>query len=663
MATEQTKYKGEILTFFDLLNSQKIEIPIIQRDYAQGRLAEKKIRLNFLSALLNSIKSDEQIMLDFIYGSSTNEAFQPLDGQQRLTTLFLLHWYAATKDSELDEEIKNILLKFTYETRISSREFCNALIRNKVVLNKDSSPREKIIDSSWFFLSWKNDPTIDAMLRTLEDIHDMFFEVENLWQKLIAKDDNLIRFYYVNLEHIGLTDDLYIKMNARGKLLTPFENFKASFEKLIRDEKWDTNSDFSLTFANKIDGVWTDLFWKYFRKNNSIDNAFIRFISTIIMIRKSIERKEKLEDRATLISKLHDDPNIVAVKMFNESSFEYLVECLDLLQIKLAEIKNVQILFPLFRHQPKNDFFNEVLIEDNVSYTQKVLLYAQIEYFRRVNVFDDTMYVEWMRVVRNIVSQGDIEKNGKRTDIVRSPQTFDGIIYLISELAQGCSNIYQYLSNSPNIKSTSAKEQIEEEKLKANLIIDKPSRKEIIHSLEDTDLLRGKISFIFYCLDFNGIISNFNDEQFLQIRDAFINNLGVENNLNNNLRRALLTISFEENFEFYNYWWSSWNVIDGEKRKLINSYREIEYIINSEEYRGYFKTLLFKLIDKQLVDIINDFIPPSNFPNWKTRLVKESQLLDTMSLSNYIAIPQDKSCCYLLKSPRPRDITGCIKIE
>jgi len=34
---------------------------------------------------------------------------------------------------------------------------------------------------------------------------------------------------------MGLTDDLYIKMNSRGKPLTTFEQFKANFEKTIRD--------------------------------------------------------------------------------------------------------------------------------------------------------------------------------------------------------------------------------------------------------------------------------------------------------------------------------------------------------------------------------------------------------------------------------------------
>jgi len=77
----------------------------------------------------------------------------------------------------------------------------------------------------------------------------------------------------------------------------------------------------------------------------------------------------------------------------------------------------------------------------------------------------------------------------------------------------------------------------------------------------------------------------------------------------------------------------------------------------------YFKKLIIKLIDKDLKEIIRTFEPPSDMPNWKVRLIKETDLLDTKSKSNYIAIPDDNSCCYLLRSKRPRDLAGCEKIE
>ncbi|UJH92091.1 DUF262 domain-containing protein [Antarcticibacterium sp. 1MA-6-2] len=657
---QNEKYKGKIFSFYELLASNKIEIPIIQRDYAQGRKDKKKIRQNFLEALYDSIDKEEKIMLDFVYGSNTDDAFQPLDGQQRLTTLFLLHWYAAQKDKKLVDE-KNILIKFTYETRISSRDFCNSLVENSLILTQDSPPSETIIDSPWFYLSWKNDPTIDAMLRTIDDIHLKFYNTPNLWYKLTSKEFDLIRFYHVELENIGLTDDLYIKMNARGKLLSTFENFKAGFEKRIRDEKWESFSDFTKSFAFKIDTTWTDLFWKHFRKDNAVDTSFVNFISTLLMIRQSVERNKKTEERLRIISKLQEDSNNISPKLFEVDDFNYLVECLNLIDDHFVEIEAIKFNFPLFRHEPKESLIKTITLESDASYTQKVLLFAQLEYFRKVKIIDTQKYLEWMRVVRNIISRGDIEKSGKRPDIVRSPATFDGVIYLISELSTGCKDIYGHLSNISNLSSTFAKEQVEEEKFKAKIIFKNPDSKKILFELEDTDLLRGRIDFIFYCLDIDKQQDSIDTEFLEEIKNVFIDNLSTDTCLTNDLRRALLTISVNGRYEFYHYWWSFWNVVDSDKRRLIDKYREIEYLIHSE-FSEYFKILIHRLRSNSLKEIVNNFNPDNSFPNWKLKLIKEENLLNENG-SNYIAISQDNSYCYLLKSKRPRDKKGCIKIE
>ena len=71
----------------------KIEIPMIQRDYAQGRENESEVRTRFLDAIFDSLTDERDLDLDFVYGSvsEANKTFIPLDGQQRLTTLYLLY--------------------------------------------------------------------------------------------------------------------------------------------------------------------------------------------------------------------------------------------------------------------------------------------------------------------------------------------------------------------------------------------------------------------------------------------------------------------------------------------------------------------------------------------------------------------------------------------
>jgi len=105
-------------TFWNFLQNHKIEIPIIQRDYAQGRIGKEKLREKFLMDMKDALdgklsNNDKVLKLDFVYGSVENECLNPLDGQQRLTTLWLLHWFIAFKAGKLSES-NNIFKRFSY---------------------------------------------------------------------------------------------------------------------------------------------------------------------------------------------------------------------------------------------------------------------------------------------------------------------------------------------------------------------------------------------------------------------------------------------------------------------------------------------------------------------------------------------------------------------
>jgi hypothetical protein len=453
-------------------------------------------------------------------------------------------------------------------------------------------------------------------------------------------------------------------MNARGKLLSQFENFKAGLEKLIIDYDWEHGKRQTEKFSLKIDTEWTDYFWTNFKRYNSVDSAHMRFISAIAMYRTALDKfKIKADERSQIIAKLNDDTNFVKPHHFSKDAFIYLVKCYEIYCNLNEEKKNLELTFPLWRHQPNNSFLSEIVFENGhrTSYTLKVLFYAQTEYLMRVSNFKNSYFSDWMRVIRNIVSRGDVDKDGNRPDIIRSPQTFDGIITLISELAEGCNNIYDYLATSPSIKSTFAKEQIEEERIKAQLIRSEPNLKPLIWKLEDNELLRGRIEFVFYCIDFEKESGSINRGLMARVQDVFERYFNSET-VPIDLRRAMLTIAVNGEYEFYNYWWSFWNVASATKRKLFANYREIEYFIYSEQ-REYFKKLVIELTQKDFSQIINEFQPPQSMPNWKVRLIKDKDLLNKKSNSNYIAIPDDNSCCYLLKSKRPRDMDGCIVIK
>ena len=132
----------------------KILIPKLQRDYAQGREDMTSLRKRFLNNIFSVIdkSSIETLTLDFVFGQKeekTKVIFYPVDGQQRLTTLFLLHIYIGKRAGEDTE----FLRKFSYETRDSSRNFCQKL--HEISSEEYNGIKEQIIRQWWYTGLWK----------------------------------------------------------------------------------------------------------------------------------------------------------------------------------------------------------------------------------------------------------------------------------------------------------------------------------------------------------------------------------------------------------------------------------------------------------------------------------------------------------------------------
>lgn len=263
---------------------ERIEIPLFQRDYAQGRPSDPvlRIRSDFLDVLRSAVAGDRQdaVGLDFVYGGVEDGTLRPLDGQQRLTTLFLLHWYLASRSGNLGEE--HGWTRFSYATRQSARMFCESLVSHP--LPAATLPSEWIKDQPWYLFLWRHDPTISSMLVMLDGIHERFDDLDPVaaWDRLTDVDDPAIWFLLLPLSGLGSSadedmrpEDLYIKMNSRGKPLTEFENFKAHFEKTLQ---WSPSAS---DFALRVDTDWSDLLWHLRGDDDLIDDEFLRYLEFI----------------------------------------------------------------------------------------------------------------------------------------------------------------------------------------------------------------------------------------------------------------------------------------------------------------------------------------------------------------------------------------------
>ena len=327
--------------FWILLKEFNILIPIIQRDYVQGRKDANvnQIRENLLEDIKNSIQNNEPIEFDFIYGSiDEDNNLSLLDGQQRMTTLFLLYWYFATKESKLNDEVKNLLKKFSYKNRVSTRDFCKNLLEHNIVIKKDEDISKIIKNKTWFFFEWEKDPTVKNMLNMLDSINKKMYNVE-AFDKLTNSENNLITFYFRPLEKFNLTDDLYIKMNSRGKKLTSLEIFKSKIIEIMKKHK---QNNLLEIFKNNIDTKWTDLLWEYRDKEkNTIDKPFIRLIYFItemiyaIKIDKTTDRDQN--QTSPFIYDGQDvviDVNLIEKVYKDENNTKLLIDILNLWNTK-----------------------------------------------------------------------------------------------------------------------------------------------------------------------------------------------------------------------------------------------------------------------------------------------------------------------------------------
>jgi hypothetical protein len=526
---------GERLSFFKLFSEKKfkVEIPIIQRDYAQGRTSEREVRDTFLNALFQYLQQGKPNRdLDFVYGTvlvdSEFSRFVPLDGQQRLTTLFLLHWYLAHLSNQRDV-LKDVLYKnnksqFSYETRTSSSDFCDALMLNDIDmsnlvnadLNKKNSLSNTIKDKGWFYLSWTNDPTIQSMLMMLDSIHSKFFEHPEYFQLLIDEDEPVITFLFLNLETFKLTDDLYIKMNARGKPLTGFENFKAKFEQRIKSFNGDCGSyklDFKEEsvngyqyFIHKIDTDWADLFWNYrntFSEDNTYDDELMNFLRLIIsnyhLLSKNTSPEEQTASREEFFEsggKLRELSFIEYSDLgcFSEGLVEHLIQMLNLLYNNGSSDGKIKPYLKDDAYYSEDMIFKKV-IKNEISYPDKLRFYAFYAYLAKKRSESDL--TEWLRVIYNLTEN----------TIINTSDAFNRALSSINKLSKIDEPILNAIKNGCDISGFIGA-QILEEKIKAHLLLKSQSWTDAVKNIERHPYFHGQVGFI---LNFSGILEHFQE--------------------------------------------------------------------------------------------------------------------------------------------------------
>lgn len=418
----------EKFTIFKLLEKYSILIPALQRNYVHGRddAHAKEVREHFVDSIVNSCAKKQDAHLDLVYGilNEVNGVVVPIDGQQRLTSLWLFAVYCArvcssSVLSDCDRHKKlRLLARFSYESRPLASTFCRWLTSSHDDVNHFKT------DLALANSQWGKDPTVQAMVTTLglicekvesEKIDDVAKLVLELSQDPCESRPKVtFDFREVN----GDATDLYVKINARGKSLTQWENFKGKFSECLT-----SNEGKKRYFDHRIE----ELSDKFFDKFNKLpDDAFFALFGRVadyVILHNNQAVKTNLAKLASLTGDYDKLPYVPIEEFCLESSVAEKM-AFPLIKLMAWAIDNQDAPFPYWQAErtigkavfcPKN--------QDELDFA--LFLFRYVEEF---NSCEGLGVVEYrpLRLVANILE--NVAREGKSE---RSPCAhFNRIVHL-----------------------------------------------------------------------------------------------------------------------------------------------------------------------------------------------------------------------------------------
>ena len=474
-------------TFWELINDSefgKIQIPKIQRDYVQGRNTPQVqfAREKLLSELSEVLKNEQKaIDLNYVYGKTELDCFIPIDGQQRLTTLLLLHIYAFAKEG-LYDYLKKLKPKFIYETRVTTERFLEEIIDHLPSFFEENSNYNSITsfvcDAPWFSDNWLSDPSVDSCLTVLDDIHKLFTNINDISSKLISEKCP-ITFMALQMSNMGKANDLYIKMNSRGKPLSDFESFKSELFNYIDEMKTDNWP----TFKNKIDNEWLSMIWDGCTEigqeaSKTCDNNFMHLMHWIVL--NYVVPSQKSYENTDIQNLINNRGffNFANYKIFLANGIAITDICktfgfLEFLQAEDQETHKSLLSFLLN-------------MADRPDWPERVLLFAITKYAKTAVVWDVDAFNSWYRIIRNLVANTAIDREDR---FIAACQSIDGFG------ADAFTDFELYLAYQVDRIPFFDRQQLSEEIYKCKLIKKDIAWKDAIIHAENHKYFNGEIAF------------------------------------------------------------------------------------------------------------------------------------------------------------------------
>jgi len=571
---------GNLITFWETVGEFRIVIPIIQRDYVQERARDNTHIDSALDKLLSdmyraitSSNDEAKLSLNFVYGrkegSGKDAELPPIDGQQRLTTLFLLHLYAFWKAGNVDG-INILQDKFKYRTRETTEKFIDKLLAQVIcIVNKDGEYRSIlpifsfmgkepidafIEDQPWFMFEWRKDPTVRSMLFVLQRIHKIFRNVEELSCLLIDGSDR-ISFMILSSDEINIDDDLYVKLNARGKPLSEFENFKSDVIEELHDRG---NYELAFEFSQAVDVMFVDLFW-----NGCDDSAVKRFDDRLMAFfhwnffcdflfssgKRVLSNPKKAEDHA---AKIKAEKLRGRNRHFRLSLYDY--DCCEYTGMVRRMIKTLKLVYDNEVVRPLFDAVLSFWNQENITHAK--VTHAKITHFYALSLFAEKFVPDnfaseslrlqdrhlngWFRIMRNLLTNSLLDGLDEMQTVLGS----------INEVSESFDDLITHFSEKTEpFKKTSLGQYgdiVSEEQEKSRLILSNAEWKEAIMKAECPNeglpYFNGQIiSLLDFARGYAGYDLQAFNTHLLKFRLIFDKD-GVKDSIVSEFRRALLSL-------------------------------------------------------------------------------------------------------------------------
>lgn len=342
---------------FKFMSEYEICIPIIQREYIQGCNDQRIINTTnrMIDDILAALKNErDRVNLNIIYGYSENNVFYPIDGQQRLTLLYLIIYYCAVMGEKIEDFNSNIK-SFSYETKDTSKSFFEMILKKaediSEILNSNKDVIGEMKSRLWFQVDWNNDMTINSALSILKKLNDKIKKEEAKVFYNRLKDVQFVVFDICIEGKEGAklnSSTSYISLNARGKMLEDFENVKSLLEKI--EITLGKKENF---FSDQYDRKYIDIFYKSVDSSKKLEDKTEEINQkSILFLLNSYNLVVNVFDDGVSRKYVHDfEDYYEKLYYFNKENeyvmdkyFDFIHKVLDELYKKIELIKAYPIL-------------------------------------------------------------------------------------------------------------------------------------------------------------------------------------------------------------------------------------------------------------------------------------------------------------------------------